>query len=175
MMMPKWARKAKRAKKTSVVSRTTPASVVLRFPPDPALKHEKSPVAVLTKRYAVLKSWRAMALELKSNPGTLNKIVSTAKDDKPLLPSQKLINRMNEVYGCHLHYVPRVVTVAPLACGHAPQGKRCAICQPKSTRRYDGGVVRWNRVEPFAILALGCLYDSTVARSVCGAFGQSMR
>lgn len=163
MMTPKYARKAKRPKKNGVASRATPASVVLRFPPDPALNHEKSVVGVLTKRYAVLKSWRAVALELKSNAGTLNKIVSTADDVKPLLPSKKLIARMNEVYGTHLHYIPRAVQVPPCpTCGTVTLSDVCRTCnppQPKRARKPEDGVVRFARVDAARVAALSALYD----------------
>lgn len=122
---------------------------------------DKEVVKRLKAKHHFYGSWSAVAEDVGINRGVLCAVANEKR---------KASAAVLHALGLPLRHV----TVAPLACGCPPTGKRCPVHQPKSTRRTDP-VVRWNRVEPFALRALACLHDGEVARSMCGHYRLALR
>lgn len=112
---------------------------------------------VLIQRHSIFKSWAVVSEEL----GGVNRGMLCAVAGGKKLAPRPLIDKMNEVYNMHLPYETKIAVTPCARCGNVHVTKRCTAV--KSPRRYDGGVVRWNRIERPAMQALACLYDKDAA------------
>lgn len=123
---------ARRAKKQPVAQRATVDQLSRKSPPPEDLRTLATAKAVLDARHKVV-SWAVIRWELGVNDrGTLSRVANGKRE-----PTDKLCSKINSAYGCNVKPHPLHVTVAPLACGCPPVGKRCPVHQPKSTRRPD--------------------------------------
>jgi hypothetical protein len=116
---------AKKAKKGRVARFATPDEVISFAPITERYFGMSKAEAVLDCRHTELKSWRVLGYELAEPHATLSAIVKRGRT-----PTEKLIKKLNNTYGCHIVYHPKTVTVAPLPCGCAPTGTRCKVHQP---------------------------------------------
>ncbi len=113
--------------KVRVARFATPSQVISANPVTERYSGLFTAREVLDCRHNELKSWRVLGYELAEPHATLSAIVKRGR-----VPSDKLIKKLNNTYGCHI-VVLKPVSVSPLPCGHAELVKRCPICQPRST------------------------------------------
>lgn len=105
----------------------------------------------VSKRHSETKSWKVVSSELGGlNRGYLSKVARGGAR-----ASDHLIGLINRAYDQRLPFNSKPAT--PCArCGSVHVTKRCTAV--KSPRRYDGGVVRWNRIERPLMTAMAALY-----------------